>query len=90
MCDNPKCEYRRKSISGDKVHVAIESFLNTLTLDDRYMVAFEHIMKYFRAHKQEVKISLHSQKKCTVTELQYKIDSLVKKCLIATSPALIA
>jgi len=54
------------------------------------MVAFEHIMKYFWEHKQEVKISLHSQKQCTVGELQYKIDSLVKKCLTATAPALIA
>jgi septum formation topological specificity factor MinE len=90
MCDNPLCEYRRKSISGDKVHEAIENFLETLTMDDRYMSAFELIMKYFWTHKQDVKVSLHSQKQCTVAELQNKIDTLVKKCMTATSPTLIA
>gem|GEM_PF-5760238 len=59
-------------------------------MDNRYMDAFELIMKYFWTHKQDVKTSLYTQKQYTVTELQQKIDSLVKKCMTATSPALIA
>jgi len=89
MCDNPACEYRKKSINGDKVHNAIEGFLQSLTMDDRYMKSFEVVMKYFWNHKKEIKQSLYQQKQQTVDEAKNKIDILVKKCLTATSPALI-
>jgi hypothetical protein len=89
MCDNTACDYRRKSISGDKIHTTVETFLQSLTLDDRYMKAFEVVMKYFWNHKQEIKQSLYQQKQQSVDEAKNKIDLLVKKCLTATSPALI-
>ncbi|MCF7835254.1 recombinase family protein [Candidatus Gracilibacteria bacterium] len=89
MCDNPACEYRKKSINGDKVHNAIEGFLQSLTMDDRYMKAFEVVIKHFWNHKQEIKQSLYQQKQQSVDEAKNKIDLLVKKCLTATSPALI-
>ena len=89
MCDNTACDYRRKSINGDDIHPAIETFLQSLTMDDRYMKAFEVVIKHFWNHKQDIKQSLYQQKQQSVDEAKNKIDLLVKKCLTATSPALI-
>jgi hypothetical protein len=89
MCTNPDCGCYKKSLNNKKIHHAIETFLATLTMDDKYMDAFESVMKYFWDHKQEVKESLCSQKQLSVLESKKRINLLVKKCMDATSPALI-
>lgn len=90
MCDNPSCPNRRKSFNSDKVHQSIESFLETLTLDNKYMESFELVMNHFWDKKQDIKKSLYHQKIERVQELEKKISSLVQKCMNASSPTLIA
>jgi hypothetical protein len=89
MCNNSSCDRYKKSLNNKKVHHAIGKFLSTLTMDDKYMNAFESVMKYFWDHKQEVKESLYTQKQVRVLESKKRIDLLVKRCMVAKSPTLI-
>jgi len=89
MCNNSACSHRKKSFNSDKVHQSIESFLETLTLDNKYMKGFEIVMNHFWDKKQDIKKSLYQQKIERIEEIWKKISGLVQKCMNAFSPTLI-